>query len=105
MASAPVFRLASYLRADAPVESAETWTPAGMTLACFNGEVKKAVNLDTSSAGERIAVSGRLRFDCCSGFSHMRGDLAIDEIAVGERQHMARFSDRADACIRQGRAQ
>jgi len=42
-ASAPVFRLASYLRADAPVESAETWMPAGMTLACFNGEVKKAV--------------------------------------------------------------
>jgi hypothetical protein len=55
MASAPVFRLASYLRADAPVESAETWMPAGMTLACFNGEVKKAVNLDTSSADERIA--------------------------------------------------
>ena len=50
-------------------------------------------------------VSGRLRFDCCSGFSHMRGDLAIDEIAVGEWQHMARFNDRADACIRQGRAQ
>jgi hypothetical protein len=50
MASAPVFRLAGYLRANAPDESAEDRAPAGMTPMCFDGEAQKAVKVDTSFA-------------------------------------------------------